>query len=115
MTKSQILVEIWKLGFCWDREFGIWDFSFQPSIPEAGGIRAAAVEQRGETRVLDDRERGNQVEELEDEADRLPPEKRQLRIVHRPGLAPLDEDLSLARDIKPARQMEKRGFPRAAG
>ena len=83
--------------------------------PEASGIRSSAVEQRGEARVLDDRERGDQVEELEDEADRLPPEKRQLRVVHRPGLAPFDEDLPLTRDIKPARQMEERGFSRAAG
>src|SRR5437763_602714 len=63
--------------------------------------------------VLDDRERGQELEELEDEADRSAPPGRELRLVHPIDLGAGDAHRTTGRAVEPAEEIEQGGFPAA--
>src|SRR5260370_14359761 len=60
-------------------------------------------------------EGGDEVEELEDEADQTPPQQREGRVVHPGGHLAVDQDVAGARDVQPPRQVQERRFARSAG
>ena len=69
----------------------------------------------GKEDVFFRRQRWNQVEGLEDDADVLPSEQRQLMVVERGEIRAVDEDVAGRRLRKSRNEMEKGGFSGAAG
>src|SRR5262249_39200317 len=59
--------------------------------------------------------RGEEVEELEDEADLPAPEDRDLVVAHPRDRGAADDDLPLGGLVEAAQQMEQRALARAAG
>src|SRR5215468_2467655 len=78
-----------------------------------GRLPRAAVELERKTQVLLNRERRDQVEELEYEADVMPTEHRARGLRSPRQLEPIDDDLPACRHVDPADQVEERGLPRA--
>src|SRR6185436_16745083 len=72
-------------------------------------------QERGKRRILDDIEAGDEIEELEDEADLAPAEQREGRVVHRRRDLARHEDFAGGRDVKSAGQVEERRLAGAAG
>ena len=60
-------------------------------------------------------QRRNQVERLEDDADVLPSEQRQLMVVERGEIYAVDDDVARSGLRKSRNEMEKRGLAGAAG
>ena len=67
-----------------------------------------AREQAGECDVVADRERRQQVEELEDEADLLAPHPRQFVVAHRRQIAILESERAARRAIHRAGDVQER-------
>src|SRR5262249_2980785 len=79
-----------------------------------GRIRPAAVQLERKPEVLLYRQRWNEVEELEDEADMLSAEQRAGRLRRLREPEPVDDDLSGGWNVDPADQVEQRRFARPA-
>src|SRR5439155_23662138 len=62
--------------------------------------------------VLGDGETLDQIEELEDEADAVTSQCRELRPVERRERRAIDEDVSRRRNVEGAEEMEQRRLPR---
>ncbi len=76
--------------------------------------RAAAVEEERQRDVLLGGIGGQEVEELEHEADPPPPEDGDLVVAHAGDGRPVDDDLARRRHVETAHQVEQRALPRAA-
>ena len=74
--------------------------------------RAVKLERQRD--VLASGEPGEEVQVLEDVADRSPTEDRQLRRIHPADVLPLDEDAAARRPVEPADEREERRLARAA-
>src|SRR5690606_25245727 len=82
-------------------------------LPRTYSLAAAPDEFQGEEQILLDRERRDQVVELEDEADVTTPEERAFPLRQRGDLDTTDPHRSGRRLVDPADQVEQRGLPRA--
>src|SRR5439155_12007687 len=95
-----------------------------PAVPEAHppeqlagtlprGLIAVPRDQRREQHVLLGGERGQEVEELKDEADPLPAQAGQLRIAQAVVAPPAERDLARARRVEGTEQVKQRALPRS--
>jgi hypothetical protein len=72
-------------------------------------------ELEGQHRILERGERGQQLEGLEDEADRAPAQLGARILVERKELDPLDRDAALARRVEAGENREQRRLALARG
>src|SRR5262249_59368446 len=77
------------------------------------GGRAVARQLRGDEDVLQPGQVGQQVEELEDEADVIAPEPGQLRLAQAAEVGPTHGYAAGARLVKPGDEVEERGLAAA--
>ena len=80
-----------------------------------GRVAVARGEVDGEAHVLLGGQRWDQVEELEDEADVLATEQRELLAVHAPDLLAVEHDRAAGRGVDAADEVQQRGLARARG
>ena len=78
------------------------------------GAPLGPVEQERELHVLEDRERRDEVEELEDEADLAAPHARAVSQAHRADIPIPEQDGAGVGNVEPAGEVQERGLPRAA-
>ena len=73
-------------------------------------VRPAARDAHRQLDVLGGGQRGQQVEGLEDEADRVPPQQGQSAVVQRRDLGVAEEDLTGGRAVEPGHHVQQRGL-----
>ena len=90
------------------------DLLEQRQRPLAQLRRADADRSKPRLDVLERGQGRDQVELLEDEAERVQPELRQLAVAERAEVAPLEEDAARARPVERAEQLQQGRLARAA-
>ena len=84
------------------------DLVDEPESPLAA-VRAALVgEHPGDLGVGNELEKGLEVEELEDESDRLVAEGREAAVAHSPDVGTIDDDATLGRLVEATHELEQR-------
>src|SRR5712692_2690747 len=78
-------------------------------------LRGLSEEERRDHRVLERAHLAEQVVELEDEADLLPPVTHKVRLAAREEVLALPEDAARGRPVEGAEQVEERGLADAGG
>src|SRR5262245_44633600 len=76
-------------------------------------VRLPAGNRQRQDQVLLGRQDGQQVEELEDEAELVAAQLRQVSVVELGDVGPVDQDPATGRAIEPGEHMEQGGLPRA--